>query len=89
MNIFRQLIDKKTVRILDLFLKNKNQLFHLNKISEDAKVPLGTTFRLVGKLVSLEILDVVVVGKLKIYKTADNEKVRELEESLIKNEIKK
>ena len=89
MSIFRQLIDKKTVRILDLFLKNKEKLFHLNKISEDAKVPLGTTFRLVGKLVSLEILDVVVVGKLKIYKTADNEKVRELEESLIKNEIKK
>ena len=87
MAIFRQLIDKKIVRILDLFLKNKSQLFHLNKISEDAKVPLGTTFRLVGKLVSLEILDVVVVGKLKIYKIADNEKVRELEEALIKNEF--
>ena len=84
MVIFRQLIDKKIVRILDLFLKNKNQLFHLNKISEDAKVPIGTTFRLVGKLVSLGILDVVVVGKLKIYKIADNEKVRELEESLMK-----
>ena len=84
MAIFRQLIDKKTVRILDLFLQNKGALFHLNKISEDAKVPIGTTFRLVAKLVSLQILDVIVVGKLKLYKIADNENVRELESVLMK-----
>ena len=89
MSIFKQLIDKKVLRILDLLLRNKGKLFHLNKISEDAKVPIGTTFRLVAKLVSLELLDVVVIGKMKIYKIADNEKVKEIESAFIKNEDKK
>ena len=78
MSIFRQLIDQKVFKILDLFLKNKNKLFHLNKISEGSKVPITSTFRLVKRLVSLSILEVVLVGKMKIYKIADNEKVKEL-----------
>ncbi len=88
MSIFRQLIDPKVIKILDLFLKNKDKLFHLNKISEEAKVSIASTFRIISKLVSLNLLDVVVIGKMKIYKIADNEKVREIESVLIKNERK-
>jgi len=86
MSIFRQLINKKVLKILDLLLRNKDKLFHLNKISDETKVPLGSTFRLVNQLVSLDIIDVIVVGKMKIYKLADNEKVREIESAFIKNE---
>ena len=86
MSIFRQLVNKKVLKILDLLLRNKDKLFHLNKISEDTKVPLGTTFRLVNQLVSLDIIDVVLVGKMKIYKLADNGKVREIKEAFVKNE---
>ena len=84
MSIFRRLINQKVLKILDLFLKNKDELFHLNKISEETKVPIGSTFRLVNQLVSLELLDVVVIGKMKIYKLADNEKVKEIESAFIK-----
>ena len=86
MSIFRQLINGKVLKILDLLLQNKDKLYHLNKISDETKVPLGSTFRLVNQLVSLELLDVIVVGKMKIYRIADNEKVREIENAFIKNE---
>ena len=86
MSIFRQLINQKVLKILDLLLQNKDKLFHLNKISDETKVPLGTTFRLVNQLVALDLLDVIVIGKMKIYKIADNEKVREIEEAFVKNE---
>ena len=86
MSIFRQLINRKVLKILDLLLRNKGKLFHLNKISEDTKVPLGSTFRLVNQLVALGLLDVIVVGKMKIYRIADNEKVREIESAFVKNE---
>ena len=89
MSIFRQLINGKVLKILDLLLQNKGKLYHLNKISDDTKVPLGSTFMLVNQLVSLELLDVIVVGKMKIYRIADNEKVREIESVLMKNDYKK
>ena len=79
MSIFRQLINKKVLKILDLLLRNKDKLFHLNKISDETKVPLGSTFRLVNQLVALNLLEVIVIGKMKIYKLADNENVKELE----------
>ena len=85
MSIFRQLINKKVLKILDLLLRNKGELFHLNKISEDTKVPLGTTFRLVNQLVALDLLDVIVIGKMKIYKISDSKETKQLEQT-IKNE---
>ena len=63
-----QLLDSKLKNILDVFLQNKGQLFHLKKLSEESKVPLATTFRLVSKLVGSGFLDITLVGKIKLYK---------------------
>ena len=79
MSIFRELVEPKIVKILELLLANKSKYFHLQKIAEDAKVPLASTFRIVRRLVSLNLVEQLTIGKMKIYKIAGNEKTRELD----------
>lgn len=62
-----QLLDPKVKSVLDSFLQ-KDELFHLKKISEESNVPLATTFRIILRLVKSGFLDVTTVGKLKLYK---------------------
>ena len=63
-----KIIDPKVLRIIQLFLSNEGQIYHLQKISQDAKVPLGTTFRLVNKLAQIGFLETLTVGKTKLYR---------------------
>jgi hypothetical protein len=62
------LIDEKLLRIARLFLDHEEGLFHLQKISTSARVPLGTTFRLIKQLVDAGLVEIVPVGKVKLYK---------------------
>ena len=78
MGIIRHLIDRKTLNILDLLLKNQTKYSHLSEISKHSKIPLASTFRIVNQLVSLGIIDVTVIGKMKIYRIAATAETREL-----------
>ena len=82
MAIIRKLLDKKLIRILDLLVKSKEKYFHLSQISEASKTSLATTFRTINRLVSLGIVDVTILGKMKIYKFAANDETKELEQVL-------
>lgn len=79
------IIDPKLEKILRVFIENKEELFHLKKISAQSKVPLTTTFSLIKKLAKLNIVTISKVGKLKLYKLAENKKTSFLE-TIIKNE---
>lgn len=63
------LIDKKLLTLVRLFLHNDNKLYSLYLISQESKVPLGSTFRLISKLVDCGLVEVIHVGKTKLYKT--------------------
>ena len=78
MSLIRHLIDGKTLKILDLLLENKEKYFHLSEISQSSKVPAGSTFRIVNQLVSLGIVDVTMLGKMKIYRISPKDEVKEL-----------
>ena len=78
----KALIDPKTYKILKLFLDNKDELFNLNIISSKARVPIASTFRITNHLVSMRIIDVMLIGKMKIYRIASNDKTKELEDAL-------
>jgi len=84
-NLLAGLIDSKIERILKIFIENKEEFFHLKKISTQSKVPLTTTFSLVKKLARLNIITISKVGKLKLYKLAANKKTSFLE-SIIKQQ---
>ena len=83
-NLLLGLIDPKIERILKVFIQNKGQLFHLKKISMLSKVPLTTTFSVVNKLTHLNITTISKIGKLKLYKLAENKKTSFLE-TIMKN----
>lgn len=78
MDIFRGLVDDKTIRVLSVFLNNPSELYHINKVSEKSKVPLATTFRIMNSLLELKILQVKKISKFKIYQLAKNKKTRKL-----------
>ena len=77
--MFEDLVDPKIVKILKLLVANKGKHYHLQKIASDSKVPIASTFRIMSQLVSFNVVEVSVIGKMKIYKIADNKKIRELE----------
>ena len=82
MAIIRQLINRKVLKILDVLLNNKKKFYHLSKISEESRVPIASTFRITNQLVSLNIVEVYVISKMKIYRIADNKTTKELEYAL-------
>ena len=70
------LVDKKVKNILDVFIKNKDGLFHLQKISKLSNVPIASSFRIVKRLASLGFIAVIRINKFKVYKLADNNKTK-------------
>ncbi|MEM3373996.1 MAG: hypothetical protein QXE31_02125 [Candidatus Woesearchaeota archaeon] len=78
MNFLSGLIDKKTEKIINIFLKNPNEFYHINKVSIESKVPLSTTFRIINKLVKNDFLEIKYISKFKIYKLKENEKTKKL-----------
>jgi len=73
-NIFSGIVDEKIRRILNVFINNKEELFHLYKLSKISKVPISSSFRLVRKLVDSGVINIIKIGKFKVYKLADNKK---------------
>lgn len=75
-DILDGLIDKKIKKILDVFIKNEKELFHIQKISELSDVPISSSFRLIKRLMSLGFITSIEIGKFKVYKLAENKKTR-------------
>ncbi|MBC8444486.1 helix-turn-helix domain-containing protein [Candidatus Woesearchaeota archaeon] len=78
MSLFVELIDKKIVDILEVFIKNEEGLLHLSMVAERAKVPLTSTHRIINSLVEKKLIEQVVVGKLKLYKLSKAKEVERL-----------
>jgi len=75
-DILGQLFDEKILRILRLFYDNESAEFYLREISKKAGIPVASTFRIVNKLVELEVIILVHIKKFKLYKLGDNENTR-------------
>ena len=84
MSLFFELVDSKITRILSLLLKNPKEHYHIQKLSRDARVPLSSTFRIVNKLVRLNLIETTTIGKFKIYKL-NEKRSTELKELLGEN----
>jgi len=80
--LLEDLFDKKTLDILKLFLKKKDQEFCLKEIAKSTRVPLASSFRITNKLVMLELIERKRTKHLKTYKLIQNEKTRFLENVL-------
>ena len=79
LNLLEELFDDKKLRIIKLFLQNKEKQFYLREISKQTKVPVASTFRIVKKLMGLELIKQIKVNKFKLYTAADNDNIAFLE----------
>lgn len=83
LNILEELFDQKMLRILRMFIADKEKQFYLREISKDANVPVATTARIIDKLLKLELIKLIVVKKFKLYQlNADNPNIKYLESFL-------
>ncbi len=85
-DILKQLFDKKILRIIDVFLQNKDKQFYLRELGRAANVSPATTYRIIGKLVKSEIIEEIKISKFKVYKIIISEKTRGLAK-LLKEEV--
>ncbi|MBU0469975.1 MAG: hypothetical protein KKA62_04585 [Nanoarchaeota archaeon] len=72
------LVDRKTLAIITALHSKPDQLFHLNSLAQEAKVPVTSTARIIKKLVAKSFAEEIKVGKLSLYKLADNNKNKEI-----------
>jgi len=84
-DILRGLFDEKIVTIINFFLENPERQLSLTQVSSLANINIATTLRILDKLVKQGIVDLIVVGKSKVYKLKKGEKTMALNQFL-KNE---
>lgn len=78
--VLRQLFDEKKIDILDVFFGSPGEEFYLREVAEKAGVSAATTYRIVNKLVDIDVLEVVRHKKTKFYMLADNDITAQLDE---------
>ncbi len=79
LNLLEELFDNKKLKVIKLFLQNKEKQFYLREIAKQTRVPIASTFRIVKKLMELELIKQIKINKFKLYKTADNDNIAFLE----------
>jgi len=80
--LLENLFDSKTLNIIKLFLNKKDQEFCLQEIAKYTKVPLASTYRIVNKLVGLQVIQRNKTKHLKTYILLMNEKTKFLDNIL-------
>lgn len=68
MHPLQHVVESKLLRIIRVFLSS-DELFQLQTVSVRAKVALGTAHRLLPMLVRAGLVEVIVVGKTRLYRT--------------------
>lgn len=86
MPILEELFDSKKLAVIKIFMKEKSHEFYLREISQKSKVPVATTFRIVNRLVSLRLVDMLAISKFKAYRWASNKNTKYLQE-IIEKEV--
>jgi len=65
--LLENLFDEKKLRVMNFFFNNPEEEIYLREITKRTKVPLATTFRIINKLKSLEIIKENKLKKFKLY----------------------
>ncbi|MBI4981475.1 hypothetical protein HZC30_08050 [Candidatus Woesearchaeota archaeon] len=79
------LVEPNVLAIFSALFNHPSQLYHLNSLAQTATVPVSTTSRIITRLVQEKFAEEVIVGKIILYKLAQNKKV-ELFKKLYTNE---
>lgn len=84
--ILGELFDNKILAILRFFLKNDNDEYYLREISRNTKVSPASTYRILNKLVKMNVLLVNEIKTAKLY-TLEKNKTVDFLKSLVEVDI--
>lgn len=82
-SILTDLFDKKVLSIITVLFENPEKQFYTREIAKQSKVPVASTFRLLRRLVDLEIIDLTVIKHIKLYKASTNQKAKKIGELIV------
>lgn len=69
------LIDQKLAAVLEVFIKNPNKEYCLNEVTEESKVPVATTHRILRKLLKLNLIKFNKIKTLRIYSLNESDAI--------------
>lgn len=84
--LIEKLFDNKIVSILKFFLKNEDKEFYLREISRETKVSPASTYRILGRLVELDVLKLREIKTAKLY-TLEKNKATEFLSSVMEVDV--
>ena len=84
--ILGELFDNKILAILRFFLKNDDDEYYLREISRNTKVSPASTYRILNKLVAMNVLLVNEIKTAKLY-TLENNKTVDFLKSLVEVDV--
>ncbi len=74
------LVDKKTLSVIRLVSSNADKQYYLREISKATRVPVATVFRIVRKLVLMNVIQEIKIKKFKIYQYAQSKEGKFVEQ---------
>ncbi len=86
-DILEKLIDNKVVSIIKILLADKEKKFYLKEVSEEAVVPIATSYRILQRLKDMSLINETKIGTFRVYGAASNDRVRFLD-TVLKGEKK-
>ncbi|MEM4267545.1 MAG: hypothetical protein QXK37_01810 [Candidatus Woesearchaeota archaeon] len=74
LEVLEGLFDKKVIRILKVFFRDRTKQFYLQEVSEQSNVPIATTSRILNKFAKNDIIEVQKVSRIKLYRLKGGKK---------------
>lgn len=87
LKLLEGLFDSKKLKMMNILMQQPDKQFYLRELSTVSKIPVATTFRMMQKLVALDLVKQVKISKFKLYQWKDNEKTKFIEQ-MIKEDVK-
>jgi hypothetical protein len=69
------LIDHKLTAVLGVFIRNPNKEYCLNEVTNESKVPVATTHRMLRKLLKLNLIKFNKIKTLRLYSLNDTDAI--------------
>lgn len=80
--LLEKLFDNKKLKILRYFFNNSEEEFYIRELSKKTRIPVATTFRIINKLLELEIIKEHRLKKFKLYSLNQNKNTEFLQDLL-------
>lgn len=78
--ILEELFDRKTLVILRYLSANPDKQYYLRELAKATRVPIATVYRIINRLVAMEVVQVTRIKKLKLYQYGQGKEAKFVEQ---------